>query len=115
MEPHYHAGVSPTASVEDAPVAVMTPRFGVGFRSHYAADFRADPRAIDWIEVIADPFMGSGSTVAAAEALGLSCVGVERYQDYFDMAKKAVPTLALADTRSFAKKEAELETQLGLL
>ena len=28
--------------------------------------------------VIADPFMGSGSTIAAAEAIGLSAVGAER-------------------------------------
>src|SRR5262249_41129261 len=31
--------------------------------------------------VIADPFMGSGSTVAAAEAIGYKCIGVERYDD----------------------------------
>ncbi len=29
--------------------------------------------------VIADPFMGSGSTAAAAEAVGVRCVGVERH------------------------------------
>ena len=44
--------------------------------------------------VIADPFMGSGSTVAAAEALGLSCVGVERYRDYYEMSRSAIPKLA---------------------
>jgi site-specific DNA-methyltransferase (adenine-specific) len=43
--------------------------------------------------VIADPFMGSGSTVAAAEAVGYQCIGVERYEDYFNMAVKAVPCL----------------------
>jgi site-specific DNA-methyltransferase (adenine-specific) len=43
--------------------------------------------------VIADPFMGSGSTVAAAEAVGYACVGIERYDDYFKLAKKAVPKL----------------------
>ena len=31
--------------------------------------------------VIADPFMGSGSTVAAAEAMGLHCVGVQRHAE----------------------------------
>jgi site-specific DNA-methyltransferase (adenine-specific) len=44
--------------------------------------------------LIVDPFMGSGSTIAAAEALGLSCVGVERYADYFEMSKSAIPKLA---------------------
>jgi site-specific DNA-methyltransferase (adenine-specific) len=44
--------------------------------------------------VILDPFMGSGSTVAAAEAQGLTCVGVERFADYFELAKHAVPGLA---------------------
>jgi site-specific DNA-methyltransferase (adenine-specific) len=44
--------------------------------------------------VILDPFMGSGSTAAVAAALGITCVGVERFADYFRMACKAVPRLA---------------------
>ena len=47
--------------------------------------------------VIADPFMGAGSTVAAAEALGLHAIGVERYLDYFNVAAKAIPELARFD------------------
>lgn len=43
--------------------------------------------------VVVDPFMGSGSTIAAAEALGYSSVGVERHKDYYDLAVKAVPKL----------------------
>ena len=43
--------------------------------------------------IIADPFMGSGSTVAAAEAIGATCVGVERYADYFALAKTAIQAL----------------------
>lgn len=43
--------------------------------------------------IIADPFMGSGSTVAAAEAVGLQCVGVERFMDYYEMSKMAIPRL----------------------
>lgn len=46
------------------------------------------------IGVIADPFMGSGSTVAAAEAVKVSCLGVERHAEYYNMAKGAVPALA---------------------
>lgn len=44
--------------------------------------------------IVLDPFMGSGSTVAAAEAVGLNCVGIERYADYFEMSKRAIPLLA---------------------
>lgn len=44
--------------------------------------------------VIADPFAGSGSTIAAAEAVGLSAIGAERYLDYFEMSLKAIPRLA---------------------
>lgn len=43
--------------------------------------------------IIADPFMGSGSTIAAAVAEGASCVGVERYADYFALAKTAICAL----------------------
>ena len=49
---------------------------------------------------ILDPFMGSGSTIAAAEAVGLNSIGLERYQSYYELAKCAVPQLsqlALAD------------------
>lgn len=44
--------------------------------------------------VIADPFMGSGSTVAAAEAVGVRCLGVERYREYYEMSREAIPRLA---------------------
>jgi site-specific DNA-methyltransferase (adenine-specific) len=44
--------------------------------------------------VILDPFMGSGSTIAAATACGLRSVGIESNSEYYDMAVKAVPELA---------------------
>lgn len=50
--------------------------------------------------IIVDPFMGSGSTVAAAEAMGLSCIGVERYIDYYEMSLDAIPRLAKLQTSS---------------
>jgi DNA modification methylase len=43
---------------------------------------------------ILDPFAGSGSTLAAAEAVGYSCTGVEKDPVYFETAKKAIPRLA---------------------
>lgn len=44
--------------------------------------------------VILDPFMGSGATVAAASALGLRSIGIEKSAEYFGLASKAVPLLA---------------------
>lgn len=43
--------------------------------------------------VVVDPFIGSGSTVAAAEALGYSCVGIERLEAYYEMSCRAIPEL----------------------
>jgi site-specific DNA-methyltransferase (adenine-specific) len=44
--------------------------------------------------VILDPFMGSGSTIAAAAACGLASVGLEVNKKFFEMAERAIPTLA---------------------
>jgi len=44
--------------------------------------------------VIVDPFMGSGSTVAACTALSLQSIGLEADREYFEMARKAIPKLA---------------------
>ena len=54
------------------------------------------------IGIIYDPFAGSGSTLAAAEALGLYCVGTDRDPQYFGMARRAFPQLA-----AFAVRERE--------
>jgi site-specific DNA-methyltransferase (adenine-specific) len=43
--------------------------------------------------IVLDPFMGSGSTVAAAEAQGLIGIGVERFEEYFDLGVQAIPQL----------------------
>ena len=42
---------------------------------------------------ILDPFMGSGSTVAAARAEGLHAIGVESSQEYYLLARRAVAEL----------------------
>jgi site-specific DNA-methyltransferase (adenine-specific) len=44
--------------------------------------------------VVLDPFMGSGSTIAAATALGYQSVGIEVNAEYYDLAVKAIPMLA---------------------
>jgi site-specific DNA-methyltransferase (adenine-specific) len=44
--------------------------------------------------IILDPFMGSGSTIAAAAACGLSSIGLEANHEYFRMAASAIPRLA---------------------
>jgi len=57
--------------------------------------------------IVCDPFMGSGSTVAAAEAVGVACIGVERYLNYYEMSRKGIPRLIkLANQPD--KKEEEL-------
>ncbi|MBI3910176.1 MAG: site-specific DNA-methyltransferase [Armatimonadetes bacterium] len=43
--------------------------------------------------VILDPFMGSGSTIAAACALGLHAIGLEISPEYFELALAAIPRL----------------------
>ncbi len=55
--------------------------------------------------ILLDPFMGSGSTIAAAEAIGYHAIGVERHTDYYTMSLAAIPELAQMATR---------ETQLSL-
>jgi site-specific DNA-methyltransferase (adenine-specific) len=43
---------------------------------------------------ILDPFMGSGSTIAAADAVGYDSIGLEIDSEYFQLAQKAIPRLA---------------------
>jgi DNA modification methylase len=47
---------------------------------------------------ILDPFMGSGSTIAAASACGLKSTGLEQQQEYFKMATNAIPKLSALNT-----------------
>ena len=44
--------------------------------------------------VVLDPFMGAGSTVAAACAVGYSSIGIESDLDFYTMAVQAIPKLA---------------------
>lgn len=52
--------------------------------------------------VIFDPFMGSGSTIAAATACGLRSIGIEVNLEYFEMAERAIPQLARLSPKELA-------------
>jgi site-specific DNA-methyltransferase (adenine-specific) len=54
--------------------------------------------------VLLDPFMGSGSTIAAATALGLRSIGLEARTEYFRMARRAIPLLAGCESRETKRK-----------
>ncbi|MDE3041662.1 MAG: site-specific DNA-methyltransferase [Nitrospirota bacterium] len=45
--------------------------------------------------VVLDPFCGAGSTLAAAESVGYESIGIEKDPHYFEIAKKALPRLAV--------------------
>lgn len=47
--------------------------------------------------IVLDTFAGSGSTLAAAEAVGYRAVGIERDPDYFEIAASAIPELSQLD------------------
>jgi site-specific DNA-methyltransferase (adenine-specific) len=47
------------------------------------------------VGIIYDPFAGSASTLAAAEAVGYTAIGTERDTQYFDMGCAAFPELAV--------------------
>lgn len=44
--------------------------------------------------VVLDPFAGSGSTLAACEAIGYESIGLEKDLSYFEIAVNAIPKLA---------------------
>ena len=59
--------------------------------------------------VVVDPFMGSGSTIAAAEAVGVSSIGIERHRDYFEMSRVVIPKLAVLESPCGIGLDAQLQ------
>jgi site-specific DNA-methyltransferase (adenine-specific) len=49
--------------------------------------------------IVADPFAGAGSTLAAAHAVGYESIGIEKDARYFEIAVAAIPRLVALDPR----------------
>lgn len=48
---------------------------------------------------ILDPFAGSGSTLAACNAIGYESIGIEADAEYFELARSSIPKLARLEVR----------------
>ena len=53
--------------------------------------------------IVYDPFMGSGSTLAAANSVGYKSVGTELYKSYFDLATNSIEQLSKIEVRDLYK------------
>jgi site-specific DNA-methyltransferase (adenine-specific) len=85
---------------EDVILSERTPRFEREIANHPSLKPQSLMRRLVYAAlplgqgVLVDPFMGAGSTIAAANAIGVNAVGVERDESFFELARNAVPRLA---------------------
>ena len=66
--------------------------------------------------VVLDPFMGGGSTIAAACAVGYRSIGIEHDPEFFAMARQAIPKLAALASNGDSPEQvgrSSLETASG--
>jgi len=63
--------------------------------------------------VVLDSFMGSGSTIAAAGAVGYEAIGIEVDEHFFTQAREAIPRLT-ALYPGFQGQETEFEVEYGV-
>ncbi|MBI3361310.1 MAG: site-specific DNA-methyltransferase [Chloroflexi bacterium] len=90
-------GGNPFPDVIDS---VRTPRRERDIAPHPSLKPQQFLRLLAWAALplghgrILDPFAGSGSTLAAAEALGYDSKGIEIDDDYIRVARRAIPELA---------------------
>jgi len=78
-----------------------TPKLEKEIASHPSLKPQALLRELVWTilplgeGIVCDPFMGSGSTIAAAEALGYRSIGVEKSESYYHLASRSIKPLSL--------------------
>ena len=90
----------PHGPFEDQIPSERTPRSERAVADHPSLKPQSLMRLLTYVSLplgegfIVDPFAGSGSTVAAAEAIGLQAVGIERHKAYYDTAAEVVGRLS---------------------
>jgi site-specific DNA-methyltransferase (adenine-specific) len=63
--------------------------------------------------IILDPFMGAGSTIAAACSVGYKSIGIESDPEFYRIAVAAVPRLAVlpGNGQSLSTSQRDIESQ----
>ena len=65
------------------------------------------------VGIVLDPFAGSGSTLAAANAVGYDSIGLEKDPAYYQMAIKAIPALAVVPLNHAISARRSTEARSG--